>query len=61
MKSFKEMTLDNESSHVSSVVQLIYCSFARNCNTKKIFAESINDILTKSKIFNPLYNITTHY
>ena len=59
MKSFKEITLDNEPSHVSSVAQLIYCSFARNCNTKKIFAENINDIFTQSGICNSLYNITS--
>ena len=53
------MTLDNETDHVSSVVQLIYCSLARNHNMRKLLESDISDILTQSRIYNPLYNITS--
>jgi len=59
MKSLTEMTLDNKSGHVSSVVQLIYCSLARNHNTKKLLERDISDILAQSRVCNPSYNITS--
>lgn len=59
MKPLTKIILNNESGHVSSVVQLTYCSLARNHNTKKALERDINCILTQSKTCNPLYNITS--